>query len=443
MFQKKPPKSELPDKNEYTIHWIHSTAPVKPNWSMMPVINLVAADPGRSHFAIRMEQRNQLAHITPLVFAKMDLEKYATDPDTGSTTLYTELIKFLDRYRTQLYQSHLVMIERQLPINYRMVRLSQAILDYFIHLLKDAPHLPLIIEMAPNLKTRIMKAPNSMSEKQTKLWSETCGVLLLMARKDYQSLTIINQTSIEKGKAAKINDLTDTVVMIEAICLWYDMLGKTNQIELEKYNGWIVRFERRKQSERGCWLLKPQKDFFANTSYQDMFNQISLDKTTGQIKLTSGLVLQPDRIKLLEWIEQSKSSTSPSPISPSPLSTTPFTFSLSSAQQVFCRCPSTDKTISPVTTTSTSLSLISNPSTNPQLGTFLSNPTSGTTIPNTTLPIKASKLVFSLSSEPSSIGTNDSNSSGTVNPSSNISSLNLTDFLKMSPTNSLVKGNVI
>jgi hypothetical protein len=113
-------------------------------------------------------------------------------------------------------------MEKQLSFNrVEILKLSQHILTYFMITLKDAPQLPLIVELDATMKTRCLNAPLKMKGKEVKKWAIEKAIEILKKRKDEQSLQIMYIT--KKGNKelelrSKSDDVADTVVMIEAFC---------------------------------------------------------------------------------------------------------------------------------------------------------------------------------------------------------------------------------
>ena len=299
MFQPKATKSQLPDSGDYTVHWCHQQ-PYQPK-VYGDNVNIFSSDPGETHFAIRYSTRTPTGVINRL-FLKVDLGQAATNPN-GVSLIYLTLHNFLNQHRTLLEQADLVIIERQLPINYNMVRLSQAILSYFMEILRDKPSLPLIVEISSTLKTRLLDAPKGLNESQRKKWSETFGIVMLICQKDWTSLEYIDHIAVQVGKFSKINDLTDAVLMEEVAARWINHRYIVPKHSLEQFRGWMITVERTSKKTRGCWIIIPNQlamQIFDGNN--NVFSSISLDKMTGKYVLASGQEIIPDKIRLKDYI---------------------------------------------------------------------------------------------------------------------------------------------
>jgi hypothetical protein len=213
MYPKKVPKSEKPDTSWYTIHHCHDIAlPVSWN-SRTDYYDVVSIDPGRKNFAIRIERRNLITYeIKALAFEKIDLVgKDKEDSIEVVDSMYKRINDFLDKYLHLIKLCHVVIIERQLHINYKMVRFSQHIISYLTINLRNAKFFPVILEVSSKLKSHQLQAPKGISDKEIKKWAISKADQLLKIRKDDYSLSVIAAAKKKK------DDLSDTIVQIEAI----------------------------------------------------------------------------------------------------------------------------------------------------------------------------------------------------------------------------------
>lgn len=222
MFGLRINKSQAPDKNEYTIHDTTRISHDIRNelWCSENELIIVSIDPGIKNFAIRIERRPALyeenAHpseIKTLFFNKCDISADFTD-EKNNNDVYVLLIDKLDSWIEQyLPLVHLVIIERQLPKNYKAVRISQCVIDYFIIRLKTSSKYPLIVELQPNVKSKELGAPKHLNDRGIKLWSIDEALSLLKIRDDQYAIDCI-----ENAPKSKKDDLADTVTQIEAFC---------------------------------------------------------------------------------------------------------------------------------------------------------------------------------------------------------------------------------
>ncbi|GAG58427.1 unnamed protein product [marine sediment metagenome] len=214
MFRNPIPKTQRPGKARYIIHNCHSPEIIAGrNWNSQDYVRFVSIDPGRANLAIRIEKRSKIkgGPIITEILDKYDIMKYEVDEE-GISDLYQITNTILDRYRDLILQTHIILIEKQMPFNYKAVRISQHIISYFICLLKNRSLAPLIIEMDAKLKTDMLEA-GKLNKQEVKKWAMKIGRELLETRNDKKGIELLDTT---KGK---LDDLCDTIVQIEAICV--------------------------------------------------------------------------------------------------------------------------------------------------------------------------------------------------------------------------------
>ena len=212
MFTKKMPKCQMPDKNEFTAHSFHT---VDLNLRQWPdVIRVISIDPGIRNLAVRVESRgirNNVHPIRGVVFDKLRISEADRTLDENVYKLYSLVSQFLDKYLDIFKTCHIMIIERQLPMNLKAVRISQHIISYFMFHFKNlVPNLPMIFEIDSKLKSRELGASTHLNERGIKQWSIDLCKSLLVKRQDYDGLEIL-----EKHKR-KADDVADTLVQIEA-----------------------------------------------------------------------------------------------------------------------------------------------------------------------------------------------------------------------------------
>jgi len=205
------PKCQMPDKNEFTAHVFHTVDLKLRDWP--DIVRVISIDPGIRNLAIRVESRGirDSSHpIKTLVFDKLRISDSDRELDGNVDKLYFLVSEFLNRYLDIFKSCHIMIIERQLPMNLKAVRISQHIISYFMIHLKDiAPSLPMIFEIDSKLKSRELGASSHLNERGIKQWSIDFCKSLLVKRQDYEGLEILD-------KHRKKDDLCDTVTQIEA-----------------------------------------------------------------------------------------------------------------------------------------------------------------------------------------------------------------------------------
>ena len=212
MYSTKVPKSQKPDNGNYTIHHCHHRD--RPSeWNCRTdYYRVLSIDPGLKNFCFRIEFRNLITgQITMEAYEKINLLSDLVGEENIVNYKYRNSILLLEKYIDLIYNCHLVIIERQLSRNYKMVRFSQHLITYLIIRLMDNPAQSIILEVDPKLKTRQLNAPRGLNSKDVKKWAILRADQILKTRGDQASLNII-----KKAKSKK-DDLSDTVIQIEAI----------------------------------------------------------------------------------------------------------------------------------------------------------------------------------------------------------------------------------
>jgi hypothetical protein len=216
MFTTKIPKSQRPSKAPFTIYKLHSVdVSTHRSWNDSHV-KVVSIDPAIVNLAIRVERRPRVTSgkITTELFEKLNLKESKTDEEMMDSTfdmLSDYLLQHLDLFRT----CHYVIIERQLPTNYKAVRISTHALSFFLYYLKDSPLLPIVLEVDPKLKGKMLGATTS-NEKDLKKWAVQVATDLLEQRGDHDALQILSSYK-------KKDDLSDTVIQIEALFAYLEL----------------------------------------------------------------------------------------------------------------------------------------------------------------------------------------------------------------------------
>jgi hypothetical protein len=173
----------------------------------------VSIDPARKNYALRIERRYHNGWITPVVFNKVSIETIQEDGPVTISNTYQTLTSFLDTYQEFYDQCHFIVIERQLPQNYKATRIAQHTISYFSIHLKDKPLYPAIIEIDPKLKGKVLGAPRTLTAQQLKPWAVEVARNILDLRMDTYSLEVLNHFK------KKQDDLSDTICQVEALFL--------------------------------------------------------------------------------------------------------------------------------------------------------------------------------------------------------------------------------
>lgn len=173
---------------------------------------VVSIDPGKVNFALRIEKRDAYdgTKVTTEQFVRKNFDKSTND---GIDHTFDLITSFLDENLILLYNSHYVIIEKQLSRNYQSLRISQHVLSYVLINLRNAPYLPFILELESAVKGKVLSAPKGQDIKK---WSEEKAMEILRQRGDQESIKKILHQKGSKGQK-KGDDLADTVVQIEAL----------------------------------------------------------------------------------------------------------------------------------------------------------------------------------------------------------------------------------
>ena len=146
MYARKMPKGQVPDKNQYTTYNPHTIDIEKRE--IGDVVKVISIDPGIRNLALRVESRGMTSNNYPIktiVFEKLKITEEDRRLEGNQDQLYFLMTQFLDKYREIFKTCNFLIIERQLAINYKAVRISQHIITYFLILFKDRmPLLPVV-----------------------------------------------------------------------------------------------------------------------------------------------------------------------------------------------------------------------------------------------------------------------------------------------------------
>lgn len=233
MYGNKIPKSQTDYKVPLVAYNTHTVPVTERKWKNK--IRIISIDPGITNFCIRVEERGIKNYFHPrtLLYEKFRLKKDDHQlQEDFVCNVYGKLTCFLDQH-IELYKTcHIVLIERQMPFNYKAVRISQHALSYFmLHLRNIVPNMAQIFEVDSKLKGRELGASNHLNKRGLKAWAVDEATRLLKIRNDRQGLDILS-------RERKKDDLADTVCQIEALFqyLGYPKTQESIQLTLNKPN---------------------------------------------------------------------------------------------------------------------------------------------------------------------------------------------------------------
>lgn len=205
-------KKKKGNEPNITFHHIHSIVEDR-RWNGN-FLRIVSIDPGKINLAFRIEKRFNNGLVEVEALEKINFDEYSVFGENFSPDeqeLYCKCTSFLNIYKEFFQQTHIIIIERQILPNYEMIRLFQHLLTYFTINLRNAPLKPIMMEIEPGMKNRVLGMPKG-SNAHT--WAIEKGLEILKKRGDQRSIDIIMS---HKGRKDKKDDLAVTAIQIEAV----------------------------------------------------------------------------------------------------------------------------------------------------------------------------------------------------------------------------------
>lgn len=197
-FQVRVLKSEQVDLKgqPYLIHYVSNNSTFIPTKRYV-----VSIDPGIKNFSMRIEMINGI-QIVPVCyfvtsFADVQLEHR-----------YNAIIDLLNKYTEFFDLTTCVIIESQLHVNYKSLRLSQHLITYFLLRMRFNQCACIIFEVSSKLKRKIFNGPKGKIE--LKKWSSIKAREIFIEEHDQWSINIIDS-------AKKKDDLGDVKLQKEAL----------------------------------------------------------------------------------------------------------------------------------------------------------------------------------------------------------------------------------
>jgi hypothetical protein len=321
MFKPKALKSQLPDETDFTEHFFHD-CPSTLNYHYKPSLRIVSIDPGIERFAMRIEYRNQASRspIVTEVQVATKLKQFKTN-ERGENHLYSETVKMLDNYLHLFVISDFIVIERQVPINYQMVRFSQHLISYFMLRLKNNDCRTRIIELNNKIKSTAMNGPKGLSGKGMKKWALAVALQIVNFRQDAFVLNIFSKMKKEIDKY----DPADTIVQAESFCILMkfrvtEMIIKHPTIEMDK-------LEDKDLTIMGNVYQNSQGYAFPNSSSNNNFFDSSVGELPSNNNFFDSSTVEPSSnpVSLSNILSRSTDTMFfPTPTFPSPISSTQF-----------------------------------------------------------------------------------------------------------------------
>ena len=174
---------------------------------------IFSIDPGRVNFACRLEERKDDGTNKGLLFIKARFEELL------------DINKFFDQHYELLSQTTICIVEKQMSINYTMIRISQHVETYFL------TKFPNVAVYEISAKLKVGKEETISTAKQ-----------ILEKGKDETSVQLLEklgnpqkQAGQRKPKKEKLDDLCDTVCQIEAF------MDEMKRLEYKVPQGYVLQ----------------------------------------------------------------------------------------------------------------------------------------------------------------------------------------------------------
>ena len=170
-------------------------------------VMITAIDPGIKNCGLRVSiyslvsGRSQTLLMCNLNFTH---EAYHQTGSCGiETHYYPAIFTAFEPHRHYFIASQYICVESQLPINYDLVRMSQHIITYLMTMIRDQGSRPLIIELDPHTKTRMLGAPPRMTKPQNKAWCRGMAIYFLKFDGEFECAQFLEQ----QGKGDDMGDV--------------------------------------------------------------------------------------------------------------------------------------------------------------------------------------------------------------------------------------------
>lgn len=216
-FPEKTPKCEKLESSPFIHYYPHSS--MERRKRQEDYLQIASIDPAVKNLALRVEQRFNDGTVLALIFDKVSIQENITENETIVCLTYNNLSKFLDQYKEYLQGCHIILIERQLAVNYKSTRVAQHAISYLSFIVKDNPFLTDIIEISPTIKGKMLPGGTKLTKTELKKWAVVTAREILEKREEEWCLSVMDRF----GK--KQDDLADTVCQIEGALLYWKKNG--------------------------------------------------------------------------------------------------------------------------------------------------------------------------------------------------------------------------
>jgi hypothetical protein len=193
----------------------------------------VTIDPGQTNFGVYMEavwSNGEGQYLAHELFHPLESE----------TNDYPAIIAGCSRVFEELYpallETHYIVVESQVDKNLAAMAMERHFISLCYERLRDTGFRPLIIEINPSMKTKLLDAPTGLSRYQIKKWCIEKAIDILSERgeEDVAHELFIRRRKPGEGKNKK-DDICDGVCMVRAIVIIFE--------EIEKNREWVAFLE--------------------------------------------------------------------------------------------------------------------------------------------------------------------------------------------------------
>jgi len=179
---------------------------------------IFSIDPGRVNFACRLEERKEDGTIIGLMFIRARFEQLS------------EIIDFFEKNHELLSQTTICIVEKQMSINYTMIRVAQHVETYF---LTKYPHVA-VFEISSKLKVGKEETIQTAKDILTKGNDKASFDLIEKLGNP------VKEPGKRKPKKEKLDDLCDTVCQIEAF------LDEIKRLDFKFQKGYMLKTKSKK-----------------------------------------------------------------------------------------------------------------------------------------------------------------------------------------------------
>ena len=173
-------------------------------------IIVTSVDPGIKNCAIYVQKINLLNDKKTSIFlTRMDFNQ-----DETHITSSIKMLEKLEKDMELFSRSQYILVEKQMTMSIPNTRMGQHLITLFCRMVRNKGKRPIILEITPKAKTKVLKCPAGMKKYEYKKWCVNKAIELLESRdNDYEEKFI---TCIECATKGKKDDMGDVICQSEA-----------------------------------------------------------------------------------------------------------------------------------------------------------------------------------------------------------------------------------